>query len=90
MYRAFIFDLDGTVSDTIATIAYYCNYSLEKYGFAPIEKNEYKYLAGNGAETLVRRMLSRYGNFDEKFILSFWNFIRLSTKKTVFISQNLL
>ncbi len=81
MYKAFIFDLDGTVSDTIETIAYYGNFALNKYGFEPIEANEYKYLAGDGANVLVRRMLARYGEFSEDFILEFLNFYMTEYEK---------
>ena len=46
MIKACIFDLDGTLLDTIFTIAYYCNKTLKHFGFEPIEEKEYKYLAG--------------------------------------------
>ena len=68
MYKAFIFDLDGTICDTIETIAYYGNCALNKYGFKSIDTEEYKYLVGNGADTLIRRMLSRYEVKDERLI----------------------
>ena len=36
MTKLCIFDLDGTVLDTVETIAYYGNYALEQNGIAPI------------------------------------------------------
>ena len=42
-------DLDGTVLDTVKTIAYYGNFALQKLGIEPIEVKEYNYFAGNGA-----------------------------------------
>ena len=65
MKKLCIFDLDGTVLDTIPTIAYYCNYALEKNGIAPIEEKEYKYLAGNGIVSLIRGMMAYRGITDE-------------------------
>lgn len=57
MIKLCIFDLDGTVLDTIGTIAYYGNYALEKNQIAPIDVGEYNYLAGTGASNLVKNML---------------------------------
>lgn len=57
MIKLCIFDLDGTVLDTVHTIAYYGNYALQKHGIAPIDAEEYKYFAGNGAVNLIKRAL---------------------------------
>lgn len=57
MIKACIFDLDGTLLDTISTISYYANKTLEEYGFEPYTEDEYKYFAGNGARKLLERML---------------------------------
>ena len=68
MIKLCIFDLDGTVLDTVHTIAYYGNYALHKHGIAPIEDKEYNYFAGNGAVNLIKRAL-RFRNAltDETF-----------------------
>ena len=58
MIKLCIFDLDGTVLDTIHTIAYYANYALTKHGIEPIETNEYKYLVGTGMVNLIKKMLA--------------------------------
>lgn len=57
MVRLCIFDLDGTVLDTVGTIAHYANGALVKNGVEPIEKKQYNFLAGKGARHLVRGML---------------------------------
>ena len=57
MIKLCIFDLDGTVLDTVHTIAYYGNYALQKNGIEPIDDEEYKYFAGNGAVNLIKRAL---------------------------------
>ena len=61
MVKLCIFDLDGTVLDTVETIAYYGNYALAQNGIAPIDSREYQYLAGTGAANLIRKMLSFRG-----------------------------
>ncbi len=61
MTRLCIFDLDGTVLDTVESIAHFANLALEKNGISPIPVQEYKYLAGRGIANLVRGMLERQG-----------------------------
>ncbi len=61
MIKAVIFDLDGTVSDTISTIAHFGNVALEHCGFPAIDENEYKYFAGDGKVKLLHRALAFYG-----------------------------
>lgn len=60
-YRACIFDLDGTLADTLRSIAYFSNGALAEFGLPPIETEEYKRMVGNGADLLIRRMLDRVG-----------------------------
>lgn len=59
IYRACIFDLDGTLANTLESIAYFGNGTLAAFGLPPIPAEEYKLLMGNGADTLMKRMLSR-------------------------------
>lgn len=68
MIKACIFDLDGTLLDTLTTISYYGNLALNKYSLGSIETDEYKYLVGNGAKILVERMLKKVDAYsDEMF-----------------------
>ncbi len=67
MIKACIFDMDGTVADTLTTIAHFANATLEKFGYPAIDKEEYKLMIGNGAAVLVRRMLERVGAPEEVF-----------------------
>ncbi len=60
MKKIFIFDLHGTILDTIHTIAHYGNDALSHFGLPGHDTEKYKYYAGNGAETLVHRMLSAH------------------------------
>lgn len=65
MIKAVIFDLDGTVTDTLSTIAYFGNFALEICGFEPIEEKKYKFFAGNGKKVLIHRMLEYHGADNE-------------------------
>lgn len=57
MIKLCIFDLDGTVLNTLDTIAYYGNRALENNGVQPIEPQAYRYLVGTGIKNLIRKML---------------------------------
>lgn len=65
MVKLCIFDLDGTVLDTVQSIAHYANGALIKNGVEPIEANEYKHLAGRGIANLVRGMLQFRGCYSD-------------------------
>lgn len=56
----YIFDLDGTLTDTLSTIAYFANSALVKNGFSAIPTERYKRLVGNGRDVLIHRMLAEY------------------------------
>jgi len=56
-YKAIIFDLDGTLLDTIEDLADSMNAVLEKKGFQTHSLEEYKYFVGNGMHKLVERAL---------------------------------
>jgi haloacid dehalogenase superfamily, subfamily IA, variant 1 with third motif having Dx(3-4)D or Dx(3-4)E len=67
-YRACVFDLDGTLADTLKSIAYFGNSTLEKFNLSPIETEKYKLMVGNGADKLISRMLkssNKSANFSE-------------------------
>ena len=57
MVKAVIFDMDGTVADTLRSIAGFGNAALEAHGFPALETELYRQLVGNGADVLIRRML---------------------------------
>ncbi len=57
MYKCVIFDLDGTLLNTLDDLGNAGNYALEVQGF-PIHKIEkYKYFVGNGIPKLIERIL---------------------------------
>lgn len=50
-----IFDLDGTLLNTISDLGEACNYALEQMGYSPHPITSYPFMVGNG----VRRLLQR-------------------------------
>lgn len=61
MTKLCIFDLDGTLTDTIPAISYFGNSALTKFGFPEIPADRYKILVGNGRDLLIHRMLEEVG-----------------------------
>jgi len=55
--RAAIFDLDGTLADTLQDIAGVVNFCLEAMGEEPRPADEYRMLIGDGLPVLCRRVL---------------------------------
>ena len=72
MKKAVIFDLDGTLADTIASITYCGNLALSRFGLPSFDEEDYKHFVGDGAAMLVRRALLAAGDkslkhFDEVY-----------------------
>ena len=58
MKKAVVFDLDGTLSDSLVSIAYCANRALEAFGLTTFENDRYKYFVGDGAAELIRRTVA--------------------------------
>lgn len=67
MYRAAIFDLDGTLLNTLADLADSGNELLASYGMPPHPTDAYRYFVGNGSRKLMERILPSFspGQIDE-------------------------
>jgi phosphoglycolate phosphatase len=56
-YQAVIFDLDGTLLDTLTDIADAANRALIRHGFPPHERQAYRWFIGDGSAVLMTRAL---------------------------------
>lgn len=64
MYKACLFDLDGTLANTLASIAYCSNAALERVGLPPQGMDAYKQFAGDGYVVLLKRCLRAAGDIE--------------------------
>lgn len=67
MKKLVIFDLDGTLLNTIDDLGAAVNYALTKYGFPTHELSRYKFMVGNGVQKLIERAVPT-DNSDEQTI----------------------
>ncbi|MDD7219858.1 MAG: HAD family hydrolase [Clostridia bacterium] len=64
MIKACIFDLDGTLADTLESMAYVTNEILKQYGLRTLPVENFKYYSGEGASVLVKKALRDAGDKD--------------------------
>lgn len=62
MYQACIFDLDGTLADTVVSIANVANQILERFDLPAQPVDDYKYHAGDGGDVLMERCMRAAGS----------------------------
>jgi phosphoglycolate phosphatase len=68
MIKCCIFDLDGTVLDTISTITYFVSETFSKHAISAITEDACKYFAGDGARNLIKRALASKGIEDSLLV----------------------
>ncbi|MDR3584468.1 MAG: HAD family hydrolase [Desulfosporosinus sp.] len=65
-FKGIIFDLDGTLVNSLEDIADSMNNVLQKYGFPSHELQAYKHFIGNGIKNLVREALPKASKEEEQ------------------------
>lgn len=69
-YKAYIFDLDGTLLDTLGDLAASVNYALRSHGMPEHSLDEVRRFVGNGVRRLMERAIPEGADnplFDETF-----------------------
>lgn len=76
--KTVLFDLDGTLLDTLQDLADSVNYALKKNGCPPRRISEVRSFVGNGIKNLIHRSLPERHQQDEKKVLDdFWEHYRI-------------
>lgn len=68
MIKTLIFDLDGTLVNTLYDLADACNRALIFYKMKPHPTDDYRYFIGQGVKELARKMLPKELKDDEDWI----------------------
>ena len=63
-----VFDLDGTLLNTIDDLGYACNHALGENGFPTHPIEAYPRMVGNGINNLIRRALPSVGQTEENVL----------------------
>ena len=78
MKKAYIFDLDGTIVDSLGAIADCANACLKEQGFFPHSLEAYKEFIGDGQYELIKRSLRASGDVNlEKYEVTMARYIEL-------------
>ena len=56
-FKGVIFDLDGTLANTLSDLANAVNYGIEKLGLELPNLEEYKIFVGDGTDKMIERAL---------------------------------
>ena len=67
MKKIVIFDLDGTLLNTLDSIAYCANSILKDYGIEPLDTSVYPNFIGHGADNLIKRLTDYVKLSPDKF-----------------------
>ena len=67
MYKACIFDLDGTLTDTLDSLTYSTNETMKEMNLPEITKEQCRMFVGNGAKVLIQKALEAAGVPEEEF-----------------------
>ena len=74
MYKAVLFDLDGTILNTLDDLFYSTNYALEKYNLNKRTYEEIRCFVGNGVRVLIEKAVGEnHQHFVDNVILEFKN-----------------
>ena len=75
-YKLVIFDLDGTLLDTLDDLSAAVNYAMQRQGFPLHSRDEYMKMVGHGAKNLMRQALPADHKDDEAMVDAVYNEFR--------------
>lgn len=83
-----VFDLDGTLVNSLNTISYYANLVLKENGIEEISTERYKHIVGLGAKRLIRDSLEERGVTDENvFQKSYKRYMEAYISDAVYLTE---
>lgn len=88
MIKAVLFDLDGTLVNSLEDLANAGNYALNLFNFPTHETEKYKYFVGNGMPNLIYRILpeeSRDENTHKTVLAEFLKYYKLHSNDKTYV-----
>ena len=79
MIKAILFDLDGTLVNSLEDLAAASNYALRRFGYPEHKTDEYRYFVGDGIPKLIERVLpenARTNEIQSDMLKIFMNYYR--------------
>ena len=73
MTKICVFDLDGTLINTLENIAGHMNKTLASYGLPTFPVDRFRYFVGNGARNLTKQVLEASGKMTPEFYEEFFS-----------------
>lgn len=78
MYKACIFDLDGTLTSTLDSLTLSVNKTMKAIGMPPITSEQCRMFVGNGSKVLIEKALKAGGDLKlEKFEQALETYLRI-------------
>lgn len=75
-YKAVLFDLDGTILNTLPDLAFITNKTLKEYGLPEHSEDDVRMFVGNGVRLLFERALPKDRSFSEDEIETMYHTMR--------------
>lgn len=89
MKKVVIFDLDGTLTNSLASMKLSGDMAMAKFGMGPYTEDQYKVFVGDGARVLVERCLIAGGDTELKIWMPLTKSTVRCLKNTVCIKWSL-
>lgn len=83
-YCMYFFDIDGTLLDSVESLAHSANQTLETFGLPPQPVKAYNMFAGDGPDMLISRALTASGDKDLKYYAKARVLYKANCKKNAF------
>lgn len=65
MFKAAIFDLDGTLLDSAEDLERACNYALSKFDLPNVDSQKYKLMLGNGRRKVIESIVGEFFGYEQ-------------------------
>lgn len=69
MFKVAIFDLDGTLLDSLEDLERACNYALSKYNLPKVDSQKYKLMLGSGRRKIIESIVGDFFGYEQNEVV---------------------